>query len=31
MAEELARRTEHIDLSTDPDFQWAFGEAMVFP
>lgn len=31
MAEELARRTEHVDLSTDPDFQWAFADAMIFP
>ena len=31
LAEELARRTEHIDLSTDPGFQWAFADAMIFP
>jgi len=31
MAHELARRTEHVDLSTDPDFQWAFADAMIFP
>jgi uncharacterized 2Fe-2S/4Fe-4S cluster protein (DUF4445 family) len=31
IAEELARRTEHVDLSGDPDFRWAFAEAMVFP
>ena len=31
LAEELARRTEHVDLSTDPDFQWAFADAMIFP
>jgi uncharacterized 2Fe-2S/4Fe-4S cluster protein (DUF4445 family) len=30
-AEELARRTEHIDLSTDHGFQWAFADAMIFP
>ncbi len=31
MAEEIARRTEHVDLSTDPDFQWTFADAMIFP
>ncbi len=31
LAEELARRTEHVDLSADPDFRWAFAEAMIFP
>ena len=30
-AEQLARRTEHVDLSTDKDFQEAFAEAMIFP
>ena len=30
-AEELAARTEHIDLSTDPSFQWTFADAMIFP
>lgn len=30
-AEELAARTEHIDLSTDPAFQWTFADAMIFP
>ncbi|MEN6405455.1 MAG: ASKHA domain-containing protein [Thermoguttaceae bacterium] len=30
-AEQLARRTEHVDLSTDPDFQEAFADAMIFP
>ncbi|MBN2022031.1 MAG: DUF4445 domain-containing protein [Pirellulales bacterium] len=30
-AEELARRTEHVDLSCEPDFQTAFAEAMIFP
>lgn len=29
--ENLARRTEHVDLSRHPDFQGAFAEAMVFP
>ncbi len=31
LAEELARRTEHLDLSTDPAFQEAFAAAMIFP
>ena len=31
LAEQLARRTEHLDLSTDPNFQDAFAEAMIFP
>ena len=31
LAEELARRTEHVDLSTDADFQRAFADAMIFP
>ncbi len=31
LAEQLARQTEHIDLSTHPDFQWAFADAMIFP
>ncbi len=31
MAEELARRTQHVDLSCDADFQMAFAEAMIFP
>ncbi|NUQ65651.1 MAG: DUF4445 domain-containing protein [Pirellulales bacterium] len=30
-AEELARRTEHVDLATDHGFQWAFADAMIFP
>jgi uncharacterized 2Fe-2S/4Fe-4S cluster protein (DUF4445 family) len=30
-ADDLARRTEHVDLSTDTDFHTAFAEAMVFP
>ncbi len=31
MAEELARRTQHVDLSCDADFQAAFAGAMIFP
>jgi uncharacterized 2Fe-2S/4Fe-4S cluster protein (DUF4445 family) len=31
VAEDLARRTEHVDLSRHPDFPKAFAEAMVFP
>ncbi len=30
-AEEVARRTEHVDLATDHGFQWAFADAMIFP
>jgi len=30
-AEQLARQTEHVDLSSDPHFRWAFAEAMLFP
>ncbi|MBN1394672.1 MAG: DUF4445 domain-containing protein [Pirellulales bacterium] len=30
-AEELARRAEHVDLSTDADFAREFAEAMIFP
>jgi uncharacterized 2Fe-2S/4Fe-4S cluster protein (DUF4445 family) len=30
-AEALARRTQHVDLSGDPDFKWAFADAMLFP
>jgi uncharacterized 2Fe-2S/4Fe-4S cluster protein (DUF4445 family) len=30
-AEELARRTEHVDLSRDPRFTMTFAEAMIFP
>ncbi|HLA86003.1 MAG TPA: ASKHA domain-containing protein [Thermoguttaceae bacterium] len=30
-AEQLARRTEHVDLSGDPDFQNVFAESMIFP
>jgi len=31
LAEDIARQTEHVDLSTDPDFQQIFAEAMIFP
>jgi uncharacterized 2Fe-2S/4Fe-4S cluster protein (DUF4445 family) len=30
-AEHIARVTEHVDLSMDPDFQMEFGMAMMFP
>jgi uncharacterized 2Fe-2S/4Fe-4S cluster protein (DUF4445 family) len=30
-AEELARRTEHVDLSCDAEFHREFAEAMLFP
>ena len=30
-AEQLARRTEHVDLSRQADFQTAFADAMIFP
>lgn len=30
-AEHLARRTEHIDLASDPDFAATFAESMIFP
>ncbi len=30
-AEQIARRCQHVDLSTDPEFRWAFAEAMIFP
>ena len=29
--EELARRTQHVELSMDGDFQTEFAEAMIFP
>jgi len=29
--EELARRTRHVELSRDPEFQAEFAEAMIFP
>jgi len=31
LAEDLAARTERVDLSTHPDFPTAFAEAMIFP
>ena len=30
-AEELRQKTEHVDLSLDPEFQMEFGNAMMFP
>jgi len=30
-AEELARQTEHVDLSREPDFQTVFADSMIFP
>ncbi len=30
-AEEIARKTKHIELSLDTDFQMEFAEAMIFP
>ena len=30
-AECLAARTKHIDLAADPQFQWTFADAMIFP
>ena len=30
-AEELARRTEHLELSLDTNFQMEFADAMIFP
>ncbi len=30
-AEDLARRTRHVDLSADPAFARAFAESMIFP
>jgi len=30
-AEELARRTRHVELATDGEFQARFAEAMIFP
>ena len=30
-AEDYARRTRHIELSQDPDFQMQFADAMIFP
>jgi uncharacterized 2Fe-2S/4Fe-4S cluster protein (DUF4445 family) len=31
MAEELASRTQHVDLSRDPDFSTIFAESMIYP
>ena len=31
LADELARRIEHVDLSRDAEFHAAFAEAMIFP
>jgi len=31
LVEQLAQRTQHVDLSTDPDFQTAFADSMIFP
>ncbi len=31
VAEQLARRTEHVDLASDPEFRWVFAESMFFP
>lgn len=31
LADQLAEATEHVDLSTDPNFQHAFADAMIFP
>ncbi len=31
MAEDIARRTEHVDLSRATDFQTVFADAMIFP
>ncbi len=31
LADDLARRTEHVDLSIDAEFQTAFADAMIFP
>ena len=30
-ARSLAARTEHVDLSREPDFAAAFADAMIFP
>jgi uncharacterized 2Fe-2S/4Fe-4S cluster protein (DUF4445 family) len=30
-AEAIARRTQHVELSADPGFKWAFADAMLFP
>jgi uncharacterized 2Fe-2S/4Fe-4S cluster protein (DUF4445 family) len=31
MAEDIAKSTEHVDLSKDPDFEQIFIESMIFP
>jgi uncharacterized 2Fe-2S/4Fe-4S cluster protein (DUF4445 family) len=31
IAEELAQRTQHVALSTDPAFSDVFSDAMLFP
>ena len=31
LADQIARRIEHVDLSREPDFQTAFADAMIFP
>lgn len=31
LAEDLARRAQHVDLSCDGDFHMTFAEAMIFP
>jgi uncharacterized 2Fe-2S/4Fe-4S cluster protein (DUF4445 family) len=31
MAEALARRTQHVDLSRDPNFSMTFAESMIYP
>lgn len=31
LAEDLARKTRHVELSLDSDFQMEFAEAMIFP
>ncbi len=31
LAKDLARQTQHVELSADPDFQQIFAEAMLFP
>jgi uncharacterized 2Fe-2S/4Fe-4S cluster protein (DUF4445 family) len=30
-AEDLARRSRHVELSMDPEFQTGFVDAMIFP
>jgi uncharacterized 2Fe-2S/4Fe-4S cluster protein (DUF4445 family) len=31
LADDIARRTRHVDLGCNPQFSEAFGEAMIFP